>query len=115
VVRLVVALVAPAFGTKPLVHALRFLAAPTRLEPGCLGCRVWTEENDEPTVQYVEEWATEEAIRRRVRSERFTRLLEVLESAKEAPCVQFDFVMETRGLDYVAEVRNSDGTLETPP
>jgi quinol monooxygenase YgiN len=111
VVRLVVALVAPAFGTKPLVQALRFLASPTRLEPGCLGCRVWTEENDESTVRYVEEWATEEAIRQRVRSERFTRLLEVFESAQEAPCVQFDFVMETRGLDYVAEVRNSEGTL----
>ena len=94
---------------------MRFLASPTRLEPGCLGCRVWTEDSDESTVRYVEEWATEEAMRQRVRSERFTRLLEVLESAREAPSVQFDFVMETRGLDYVEEVRNSDGMLETPP
>ena len=38
-------------------------------------------------------------------------LLEVLESAPEAPRVQFDFVTETRGLDYVAEVRNVDGML----
>ena len=114
-VRLAVALVAPACGTQQLVHALRFLASPTRLEPGCLGCRVWTEESDESTVRYVEEWATEEAMRLRVRSERFTRLLEVFESAQEAPCVQFDFVMETRGLDYVAEVRNRDGMLDAPP
>ena len=49
-------------------------------------------------------------MRLRVRSERFTRLLEVLESAPEAPpAVQFDFVTETRGLDYVAEVRDIDG------
>ena len=114
-VRLAVALVAPAIGTQQLVHALRFLASPTRLEAGCLGCRVWTEDSDESTVRYVEEWATEEAMRQRVRSERFTRLLEVLESAQEAPSVQFEFVMATRGLDYVAEVRNSDGMLETPP
>ena len=108
-VRLAVVLAAPACGTQQLVHALRFLASPTRLEPGCLGCRVWTEDSDESTVRYVEEWATEEAMRLRVRSERFTRLLEVFESAPEAPCVQFDFVTETRGLDYVAEVRNRDG------
>ena len=76
---------------------------------------MWTEETDEATVRYVEEWATEEAMRLRVRSERFTQLLEVFESAQEAPCVQFDFVMETRGLDYVAEVRNRDGMLETSP
>ena len=114
-VRLAVSLVVAACGTQQLVHALRFLAGPTRLEAGCLGCRVWTDESDESIVRYAEEWATEEAMRLRVRSERFTRLLEVLESAQEAPCVQFDFVTETRGLDYVAEVRDRDGTLETPP
>jgi quinol monooxygenase YgiN len=115
VVRLAVALAAPACGTRQLVDAFQFLALPTRLEPGCLACRVWIEDGDEPTVRYVEEWATEEAMRRRVRSERFTLLLEVLESASEAPGIRFDFVTETRGLDYVAEVRNSDGLLGMTP
>jgi quinol monooxygenase YgiN len=108
-------LATPAGGTEQLVHTLRFLASPIRIEPDCLGCRVWVEDTDESTVRYVEEWTTEEAMRLRVRSERFTRLLEVLESASEAPCVQFDFVTETRGLDYVAEVRDRDGMLGTPP
>jgi len=76
---------------------------------------VWIEETDQSMVRYVEEWATEEAMRLRVRSDRFTRLLEVFESAQETPCIQFDFVTATRGLDYVAEVRNSDGMLKTPP
>ena len=88
-------------GTNQLVHALRLLASPTRIEPGCLGCRVWTEEARGVHGAVREEWATESAMRRRVRSERFTRLLEVLESAERPPCVQFDFVTETRGLDYV--------------
>ena len=48
-------------------------------------------------------------MRLHVRSERFTQLLEVLEAAREAPCIQFDFVTETRGLDYVAEVRTKTG------
>jgi quinol monooxygenase YgiN len=113
VVRLAVMLAAPASGIQQLVDALRFLASSLRIEPGCLGCRVWVEDTDESKVQYVEEWTTEEAMRLRVRSERFTRLLEVLEAAREAPCVQFDFVTESRGLDYVAEVRDMDGMLET--
>ena len=112
-VRLAVVLAAPARGTQQLVHALRFLASPTSFEPGCLGCRVSTEESDESMVRYEEEWATEEAMRLRVRSERFTQLLEVLESAPEAPGVQFDFVSQTRGLDYVEEVRKNDGSLGT--
>lgn len=105
-VRLAVALAAPERGPTDVVHALRLLASPTRVEPGCLGCRVWTEDNDdEGTVRYVEEWASEDAMRLRVRSERFTLLLEVLEAAPSPPSVQFDFVAETRGLDYVEEVR----------
>ncbi len=114
-VRLAVALAAPARGTAQLVHTLRLLASPTRIEPGCLGCRVWTEDSDSPVVRYVEEWATEDAMRLRVRSKRFTRLLEVLESAPAPPRVEFDFVTETRGLDYVAEVRDVDGMFEAPP
>ncbi len=109
VVRLAVVLAAPARGTKQLVHAFRLLASPTSLEPGCLGCRVWTEDH-ESCVRYEEVWGTEEAIRLRVRSEEFTRLLELLESAPEAPTHQFDFVTETRGLDYVEEVRNLDAS-----
>jgi len=107
VVRLSIVLAAPVRGTKQLVHAFRLAASPTTLEPGCLGCRVWTEDDD-ACVRYEEVWATEKAIRLRVRSGGFTRLLELLESAPEAPSLRFDFVTDTRGLDYVEEVRNMD-------
>ena len=110
-VRLAVVLAPPVRGTQQLLHALRFLALPTSFEPGCLGCRVLADENDESVVRYEEEWATEEALRLHVRSERFTQLLEVLESVPEAPRVQFDVVAQTRGLDYVEEVRGEDGLL----
>ena len=112
-VRLAVALAAPACGTEHVVHALRLLASPTRIEPGCLGCRVWTEDSEESTVRYVEEWATEDAMRQRVRSERFTRLLEVLEVRTCAhPASSSTSSTKTRGLDYVAEVRDRDGMLD---
>ena len=114
-VRLVVALTVPVSGADHLLHALRLLASPTRAEPGCLGCRVWIDDAEEFAVRYVEEWATEEALRLRVRSRPFTRLLEVLESAPAPPDIQFDFVTQTRGLDYVAEVRRADGMLDRLP
>ena len=62
-------------------------------------------------MRYEEVWATEEAIRLRVQSEGFTRLLELLESAPEPPSLRFDFVTDTRGLDYVEEVRKMDASL----
>ena len=102
-VRLTVALTAAsARGSQDLLEALRFLAVSTRLEPGCLGCSAWSD--PDATVRYSEAWATEADMRRHVRSDRFTSLLGVLESAQE-PHVQFDFVTATRGLDYIEEVR----------
>jgi hypothetical protein len=53
----------------------------------------------------MEDWVCEADMRRRVRSVAFTSLLAIVESAKD-PHVRFDFVSLTRGLDYVAEVRN---------
>jgi len=103
-VRLTVAL-SPASmrGADDLLEAFHFLVVGTRLERGCLGCSTWIDPDS--TVHYVEEWATEEDIRARVRSDRFTSLLAIVESAREAN-VHFDFVTKTRGLEYVAEVRS---------
>jgi quinol monooxygenase YgiN len=102
-VRLNVAIRASARSTQDLLEGFRFLIVGTRLEPGCLGCWAWTDPDG--TVHYVEEWATDADTVRHVRSSRFTSLLAILESAHEPPRVQFDFVAATRGLDYVAEVR----------
>jgi hypothetical protein len=48
-------------------------------------------------------------MRHRVRSDQFTLLLGIIEGARD-PRVQFDFVVSTRGLDYVAEVRENFAT-----
>ena len=90
---------------KRVLAALCALSVATRLEPGCLECRVWTEAGDEGHMRYEERWASEAAIEARVKSDRFTKLLEVLEDAPVAPDVRFDFVARQAGLDYVEAVR----------
>lgn len=102
-VRLSIALTAASeSGARDLLDALRLFVVSTRLEPGCVACSAWTSQD---AVRYVEEWSTEADMRRRVRSDAFTSVLSIVESAVE-PHVQFDFITSTRGLDYVAEVRS---------
>ena len=93
---------ASAADAESLVEGLRFQVPDTQLEKGCLGCSTWF--GADFTVHYVEDWATEADIRQRVLSDRFASLMAVVEAAAQAE-VQFDFVHETRGLDYVFEVR----------
>jgi quinol monooxygenase YgiN len=108
-VRLSVDLHAPPCQARAIEDALRVLMRGTRLEPGCLGCQVWTSAEDEDTchsdVHYEERWADERAMENRVRSDAFTKLLEVLEAAVEPPHVEFDFVSRYQGLEYVEDIR----------
>jgi quinol monooxygenase YgiN len=104
-VRLKVELAAVPGELERILDALRFLMTTTRLNQGCVQCTVSIDH--ESTVHYVEEWASEADMRRRARSTPFTSLLSVMEAAREAPRVEFDFVARTRGLDYIAEVRQS--------
>jgi quinol monooxygenase YgiN len=103
-VRLTVALDArSARSAQDLLDALRFVVLNTRLSSDCLECSAWSD--PDWTVRYVEAWPTEAHMRERVRSDRFTALLSVIETARD-PQVHFDFVSTTRGLDFVAEVRS---------
>ena len=104
-VRMTLTLKSSARAAKDLVNGFRFLMGPTRDESGCLGCSVWTEPDS--SVRYVEEWKTEDDIRRRVQSPSFTSVLGLVESVREPPHVQFDFVSFTRGLDFIEEVRTN--------
>ena len=58
-------------------------------------------------VHYEEQWADEKAIEARVRSDRFTMLLEVVERAPDNPKVEFEFVAKRQGLEYVEAVRGT--------
>ena len=87
-----------------LVQALRSLVTLTRLEPGCLTCAVCSDL--ESTLRYMEEWATELDLERRMRSDSFASLLAIIGGAEEPPKVRFDFYTLSRGLDYVREIRH---------
>ena len=102
-VRMTLVLVASQPRADHLVQALRSLMVRTRIDPACLTCSVWLDMDS--TVRYVEEWATEADMERRVRSDIFTWLLAVMEGAEEPPEIRFDFHALSRGLDYVREIR----------
>jgi len=102
-VRLTVGLRTSGRDASHLLESFRYLMVRTRLEPGCIGCSTWTD--PDLYIHYIEEWASEADVRQRVRSDRFVWLLTLLETASEPPTVHFDFVTTTRGLDYVAELR----------
>ncbi|MCX6928688.1 MAG: antibiotic biosynthesis monooxygenase, partial [Verrucomicrobia bacterium] len=76
-----------------------------RAEKGFISGRLCFEADDPDTVLYKERWQTREDFEDQLRSSRYTRLLALMESASEQPSLEFHFVSETQGLEYVAAVR----------
>ncbi len=74
----------------------------TRVQPGCRVCHLLTDPDDLRVVVLWEEWDTQDALDRHLRSEQYRRVLAAIELAQEAPEIRFDIV-ETRGGFEVVE------------
>jgi len=85
--------------------ALNTLMVAGRAEPGCLSCHLSTDVGSRVELEYFEEWQGEEDLKRQVRSNRFARIVELMERATERPQIEFALPGGNRGIDYAAEVR----------
>ena len=106
-VRMTIEWFVPLGQTRPITMALHTLAAETRPTRGCVGCSVATDIGNRGTVKYTEEWLTEQDLRERVRADSFDQLVSLMEDATQPPRIEFLLAHETRGLDFVEEVRAS--------
>ncbi len=88
-----------------LVQGLRALMRAARAEKGLLDCHLYFDADDANTVRYEEWWQSREDFEEQVCSTHYTRLLALMESALERPSLEFHFIAETRGLEYIAAVR----------
>jgi quinol monooxygenase YgiN len=101
-IQLLVRMVAHPKGGPQLVTALRSVMRPAQQARGCCFAEIYRRVNDDCRIEYVEEWDDPRELREQFGSERFLRLLEVLETAAEKPLVEFRIIGKTHGLEYIA-------------
>jgi quinol monooxygenase YgiN len=93
----------PESGT--ILAALHALMVAARAEPGSCGCQLTTDLGERAGLSYTEEWIHEDELKRQLRSDRFSRLAELMERATERPKVEFTLPSGMRGLEYAEAVR----------
>lgn len=90
-----------------VIRALRLHIGPTEVQPGCVHCRL-SQDPDEPNaVLYEEAWKSWDALDNHVRSNRFKRILNLMEASAATPMLTFRDVQETRGMEYVTKLREA--------
>ncbi len=90
------------------LEVLRPLAERTRVEPGCISCRVYQDVQQEHTIMMEELWSTQQELRRHLCSSDYQRILLVIEMAKGQPEIRFNTISHSSGFETIAEARNHD-------
>jgi len=90
---------------RPIATFLQGLMVSTSAEPGCVSCRLCTDVGPETAISYVEEWKSEDDLKRQLKSERFAVLAELMEHASQQPSIEFIVGDTSRGPEYAEEVR----------
>jgi quinol monooxygenase YgiN len=103
--RLTIEWFVPLGQARAITNVLQSVADETRVMRGCIGCSVLTDIGTRGTVRYSEEWETEADLRARIRSDNFPRLASLMEASIQPPTVEIVLAHQTRGLDFVEEVR----------
>src|SRR5262245_45151828 len=106
-VRMTIEWSVPIGQTRPITMALHTVAADTRLTRGCVSCSVSTDIASHGVVRYLEEWQTEDDLRRRVTSETFAPILTLLEDATQPPHIEFALPTGTQGFEFVEKARKA--------
>jgi quinol monooxygenase YgiN len=81
----------------------RSLIEPTRVEDGCISCRLYHEAGQPNVIAWVEEWETEKDLRRHLKSDVYRKILAALDLAEEEPEICFNTVAETKGMQLIEE------------
>ena len=96
------------------VQALRAMARSARSERGFLSSRVCHKEDDANVFFYEEEWSTAADVEKQICSSRYTELLALMEAAKAQPRIEFRFISEVRGLEYIEDIRLAPNMMRSP-
>ena len=94
-----------------LLRSVGALLEPTRVLPGCLGCRLYIDIEKPDAFTLVEEWASQVELDRHLTSNAYKTLVAAMELSAEPPVIRFDAVAQRAGIEVIAAAR---GAHEAP-
>jgi quinol monooxygenase YgiN len=84
---------------------LRMMAERTRVQLGCLSCRIYHDEQVEAVLMVEEVWRSQEDLDRHLRSDDYRHVLFVTEMAVEPPEIRFQTISHSAGIEIIEKAR----------
>jgi quinol monooxygenase YgiN len=81
----------------------------TEFEPGCVSCRLYRGVEDARAIMLEELWMSDEDVQHHLRSEKYRKILLVVEMAAETPEIRFDTISYSGGVETIEQARSHTG------
>ena len=91
------------------LRILRSMAEQCSVQPGCLSCRVYTNEQEDNVLLFEQLWSNEADLERHLRSDDYRQVLLVLEMAIKQPEIRFDTISSSAGIETIEKARGDNG------
>jgi quinol monooxygenase YgiN len=77
----------------------------TQFEPGCISCRIYQGVEEARAILLEEFWTSDEDLQHHLRSEKYRKILLVVEMAAEPPEIRFDSIAHSSGVETIEQAR----------
>jgi len=105
-VRSTIRMVIPLNRQSEALEILGSMTEQVQFEAGCISSRLYRGMEDEREIMVEELWESDVDLQRHLRSDRYRRLLLVMEMAEAPPEIRFDTISHTSGVDTIEKARN---------
>src|SRR6266700_3749981 len=90
-----------------LLRSLGAMLGPTRVAPGCLDARLYSDLDKRKTLLIVEEWESREKFERNLDMAKLNAIVAAIDLSSEPPVVRVDTVEREEGVEALALHRSA--------
>ena len=91
---------------KDFMNSARLILGPTRIQPGCISCRLYQDLDESDAVFLVEEWDSRKKLDRHLNSDQYRVILSLMEGSDRFPDIKINTISKTEGLEAIEAVRS---------
>jgi quinol monooxygenase YgiN len=84
---------------------LKSMVTGNQAQPDCVFCRICEDALEDNVLQFEEMWRSEEEFERHLRSDKYHKVLLVLEMAMKQPEIRFDTISSSTGIETIEKAR----------
>ena len=104
-VRSIIRMLIPLEKQSEALDILGSMVEQTQFESGCISSRLYRGVEDVRAIMLEELWASDEDVQHHLQSDKYRKILLVVEMAEEPPEIRFDTIDHSTGVERIEQAR----------